>query len=312
MTKLKTNSKNSSNIDDFMLRVKKKEKTTLMKIGICPSSKKIPAKNFVFPIMDYLHKNNIEVFIDDELKDNFSLPVIEDSSEIDIFITLGGDGTLLYFMNKYANHKNALFTAVNFGSLGFMADIRIEEFEGYLNDLINKRYEVHKRVMVDAISPAKDLHSAVNDVVLHRGNIKSMVGLEVKIDGLYFNTFQSDGLIISTPTGSTAYSLASGGPIVDPSLNAFIITPICPHTLTTRPFVIQDSSVIEITSISESNPITITMDGLSSFELNPNETMTVKLSSRSFNLISFPEKDNSFYSILRKKLGWKGSNSYGR
>lgn len=280
-----------------------------MKIGICPSSKKAPAKNFVFPIMEYLHKQNIEVFIDDEVKEHFPLPTIDKSTQIDLFITLGGDGTLLYFVSKYKDRENAIFTAINFGSLGFMADIRIEEFEGYLFDLIEKKWQVQERIMLNAISPKKKEYFAVNDIVLHRGAIKSMVELEVTIDGQYFNTFQSDGLIISTPTGSTAYSLASGGPIMYPTLKAFVITPISPHALTTRPFVIPDSSIIEIKSILQSDhPITVTVDGLTSYSLEAEETTTLQLSKEKFKLITFPEKDNSFYSTLRKKLGWKGSH----
>ena len=277
-----------------------------MKIGICPSSVKAPAKNFVLPIMEYLHRNDIEVFIDDEVKDHFNLPLIQDTDDIDLFITLGGDGTLLYFVSKYRERKESVFTAINFGSLGFMADIRIEEFEGYLDDLIDKKWEAKERVMIDAISPAGKEHFAVNDVVLHRGSIKSMVELEVTIDGEYFNTFQADGLIISTPTGSTAYSLAAGGPIMYPTLRALVITPICPHALSTRPFVIPDNSIIEIKSISKTEGVTATIDGLTSFSLDPEQTTKILLSNKTFKLVSFPNKSNSFYSTLREKLGWKG------
>ncbi len=277
-----------------------------MRIGICPSYDKIPAKNFVFPIMEHLHRHNVEVFIDDEVKGLFPLPLIEKDTQIDLFITLGGDGTLLYFVSKYKNHKNALFTAINFGSLGFMADIRIEEFEGYLDDIISGKWKIHNRIMLDAVSPDGRTYFAVNDIVLHRGETKSMVELEVTIDGEYFNTFQSDGLIISTPTGSTAYSLAAGGPIIVPTLNVFVITPICPHTLTTRPFVIPDTSIIEIKSISKNSSITSTVDGLTSYQLEKDQITTLKKSPSTFNLIFFPGKDNSFYSTLRQKLGWKG------
>jgi NAD+ kinase len=277
-----------------------------MKIGICPSSIKAPAKNFVLPIADYLLRNNVEVFIDDGVKEHFTLPLITDTVEIDIFITLGGDGTLLHFVSKYKDREDAVFTAINFGSLGFMADIRIEEFEGYLDDLIQKKWKVEKRVMIDAISPKGKEYFAVNDVVLHRGSIKSMVELEVMIDGEYFNTFQADGLIISTPTGSTAYSLAAGGPIMYPTLHALVITPICPHALTTRPFVIPDNTVIEVKSLSKSEGVIANIDGLTSFSLGPDQTTRILLSKKTFKLISFPEKSNSFYSTLREKLGWKG------
>lgn len=277
-----------------------------MKIGICPSSVKAPAKNFVHPIMEHLHRYDIEVFVDDELKDSFPLPVITVDTEIDLFITLGGDGTLLYFVSKYSHRKNAVFTAINFGSLGFMADIRIEDFESYLDDIIQGHWKVQKRVMIDAIAPCGREYFAVNDIVLHRGSIKSMVELEVVIDGKYFNTFQSDGLIISTPTGSTAYSLAAGGPIMYPTLKALVISPICPHALTTRPFVIPDTSTIDITSVSQTEEVSVIVDGLTSFTLSPNEHTKIHLSKMTFNILTFPNKDNGFYSTLREKLGWKG------
>jgi NAD+ kinase len=277
-----------------------------MKIGICPSYDKAPAKNFVFPIMEYLHRNNVEVFIDDEVKELFPLPLIDKNTPIDIFITLGGDGTLLYFANKYKHHNNPVFTAINFGSLGFMADIRIEEFHGYLDDLIQGSYTVDQRIILEALSPVERKYSAINDIVLHRGETKSMVELQITIDGQYFNTFQSDGLIISTPTGSTAYNLAAGGPIIFPTLDVFAITPICPHTLTTRPFIIPGSSNIEIKSISKNSTIMTTVDGLTSYPLQKDQMTLIKKAPSLFNLISFPNKDNFFYSILRQKLGWKG------
>jgi NAD+ kinase len=279
-----------------------------MKIGICPSSKKDLPKDFVLCFISYLQKNNIPVFIDIESKQEYNLPIIEEKTDIDIFITFGGDGTLLHFVSKYIDREKAVFTAVNFGSLGFMADIQMEEFEGYLKDLILKKWTVENRIMLDAISPSNKKYFAVNDIVLHRGEIRNMVKLEVSIDNEYFNTFWSDGLIISTPNGSTAYSLAASGPILYPTLHAFVITPICPHTLMARPFVVPSSSKIEIKSISQKEPVTVTMDGLTSFQLEKEQLTHIELSNKTFKLISFTEKDTTFYSTLRKKLSWKGSH----
>lgn len=280
-----------------------------MKIGLCPSSKKAPAKNFVHPIVEYLHKHNIEVYIDDELKNSYPLPVIADDSRIDLFITLGGDGTLLYFADKYSHHTNAFFTAINFGSLGFMADILIEDYQSYLDQIINGKWESSERIMLKISCPDGKEYFGINDVVFHRGCIKSMVKLEITINDQYFNTFQSDGLIIATPTGSTAYSLAANGPIMDPKLDAFAITPICPHALTTRPFITQDSSIINVKSISQKDTITVTIDGIHTFLLDKDQTTTIELAEKTFKLIAFPEKRKSFYSTLREKLNWKGFNS---
>ena len=279
-----------------------------MKIGICPSSKKTLDKKSIEHIISSLRSHQIDVFIDEEAGEYFSLPIINEEEKIDIYMSLGGDGTLLYYISKYNHIEDSKFTAINFGHLGFMADIQMEEFDNYIEDIKNGKWRVDERIVLECITPDKLHKNSVNDVVFHRSNIKNMVHLEVSINNQYFNTFQADGLIISTPTGSsTAYSLSSGGPIVHPSLKAFVITPICPHTLTNRPFVIPDSSVIKVKSINKDDPVTVTIDGVSSFTLSNKDETTICLSTKTFKLISFHEKGNTFYSTLRTKLGWKGS-----
>ena len=248
------------------------------------------------------------MFIDEEAENSFSLPVINQKEKIDIYMSLGGDGTLLYYVSKYNHIEDSKFTAINFGHLGFMADIQMEEFNNYIQDIKNGKWKVDERIVLQCITPHKLEQNSVNDIVFHRSSIKNMVLLEVSINDQYFNTFQADGLIVSTPTGSTAYSLSSGGPIVHPSLKAFVITPICPHTLTNRPFVIPDSSVIKVKSINQNDPIAVTIDGVSSFTLSNKDEISIQLSPKTFKLISFHEKGNTFYSTLRTKLGWKGSH----
>lgn len=279
-----------------------------MKIGLCPSIKKYDAKIFIEPIAEYLTQGGASVYIDKDFEHLSSLPPIRLDSPIDIYMALGGDGTLLAYKHKYAHDEQALFTAVNLGTLGFMADVRISHYEAYLDDLLTKNFSVDERIMLQGTLPSGEIFHAVNDFVLHRGGIKNMIHLRIEIDGEYFNTFQSDGLIIATPTGSTAYSLAAGGPIMHPQLKSLVMTPIAAHTLTSRPFIAPQSSHISVEYLSSHGPIEVTFDGLHSFPLHLQEKLSLTISPRLFRLVSF-DKRHSFYSILRDKLHWSGQTS---
>lgn len=277
-----------------------------MKIALYPSLAKEDAKFHVKPISEFLTQKGVKLYLDDSCKGLLPLPLVQEADSIDIFIALGGDGTLLSCKQKYGHFKDALFTAVNLGSLGFMADIRIEDAELYFQDLLSGNFAVEERAMLKAISPTNETYHAVNDIVFHRGLIPNMITLKVEINGLAFNSFQADGLIIATPTGSTAYSLAAGGPILDSKLQALLITPICVHGLTNRPFVISPNDTIEVTYLSQHGPIQVTVDGLQHFSLNQHEKVVLKRSSRTFKLISY--KRHTLYETLRSKLHWSGSS----
>jgi NAD+ kinase len=168
-------------------------------------------------------------------------------------------------------------------------------------------YSIDERIMLEAITPNGQTVEAVNEIVIHRNQIKNMILLEVLIDDKYFNTFQTDGLIIATPTGSTAYSLAAGGPILDPSLKGFVLTPLCPHSLTSRPFVVPTESKIRVQYLSKHGEIEGISDGLRSFPIEYGEVTEIQLSAKTFKLISFIKR-HTFYSTLRSKLHWKGKS----
>ncbi len=276
-------------------------------IGICPSSSKTLAPQFIKPIAEIFAKHGFNIFIDSSYTGLADLPKMDISTPIDIYITLGGDGTLLAFKQKYSQNENALFTSVNLGSLGFMADVRMEDFELYLSDLIHGDYSVDERIMLAGKSPSGEEFLSINEFVVHRNTIKNMILLEVTINDKYFNTFHADGLIVATPTGSTAYSLAAGGPIIDPKLKAFVLTPLCPHSLTSRPFVTPIDSKIKIQYFSGHGPIEGISDGFKSFPIHYQEKVTLELSSKTFKLISFTKR-HTFYSTLRTKLHWKGKS----
>jgi len=145
---------------------------------------------------------------------------------------------------------------------------------------------------------------AVNEIVIHRASNPCLVDLAINVDEHYLNTFSADGVIISTPSGSTAYSLAAGGPIVTPELNALILTPICPHTISNRPIVLYPKNEITIEYKSNHAPVEITFDGFPCFSINAGEVITITLSQRLFRLVSMPGHD--YFSTLRNKLGWAG------
>lgn len=279
-----------------------------MNIGLCPSGKKHDAIKYVKPIANFLLKHHCKVFIDPESENPLSLPFITEEVKLDVIITLGGDGTLLYFKQKYAHLKHVKYTAVNLGSLGFMADVPVGQIETYLTDLVNHDYEVEHRIILKIKSPNQETLLAVNDLVLHRGSIRNMILLKVTIGADDFNTFQSDGLIISTPTGSSAYSLAAGGPLIHPTLSVIVLTPICPHTLTSRPCVVPIDNPIKIQYASTHGPIEAIVDGVNSFSILPQELTEITVSDESFQLITFPKR-STFYSNARSKLHWRGNNT---
>ena len=275
-------------------------------VGICPSTKKTAAHQFIMPIAKSLEKRGATVYIDEDFVDQINLPKLD--KEVDLIITLGGDGTLLYYKRKYASFKETIYTAANIGRLGFMADVHMEQFDDYFNDIFNQEYSVEERMMLQTLDPTKKSHAAVNDIVFHRGSNPSMIELKVSIDDVYFNTFQADGLIISTPTGSTAYTLAAGGPLVHPTIPAIIMTPICGHTLSSRPFVSHPNSVIDISLQSTKGPAEVTIDGIEHFLLEKDHSCQIKTHSETFKMLTYPKR-HSFFSTLRDKLHWRGMST---
>jgi NAD+ kinase len=211
---------------------------------------------------------------------------------------MGGDGTILRLCHRYG-HLNATIVGINLGYLGFMADIPVSDIYPSLADLLNGAYTVDHRLILEAGSM-----SAVNDIVIHRGKNYSLIELAIYVDSVYVNTFVADGIIIATPNGSTAYSLAAGGPILSPNLNAVVITPICPHTISNRPIVLTADQTIEIEYISPYDPIEVRADGLESISLKSKEKITVKRSSRTFNRAKLHRHE--YFSTLRSKLSWSG------
>lgn len=279
-----------------------------MKVGIAPSATKKESQQYVKPIAEFLQSEGVKVYIDSDSQDTHDLPVADKNILLDVLITLGGDGTLLFYRKKYHYLKDLIYTAVNLGSLGFMADVPVDDIETYLKDLKEKKYTVDKRIMLEGTTPQKQTFHAANDFVFHRGAITNMIQLKVTINNDPFNTFVGDGIILSTPTGSSAYSLACGGPLMHPNLKAFVLTTISGHTLTNRPFVIPADSVIRVEYMHDGDEeIDVIVDGIDSFPMKAGQVTELRASPDTFYLINYLR--HNFYHTVRLKLHWKGKSS---
>ncbi len=247
----------------------------------------------------------VQVFTENEQAKKFKIPPLTDENEdeIDFLITMGGDGTILQYAHKY-HHLNKPLLGINLGHLGFMADVPIADLTPSLEDLLSGRYTIENRITLEGHFELTKNVNAINDFVIHRAKNPSLIELSIYLDDVYVNTFEADGVIIATPNGSTAYSLAAGGPILSPSLDGIVITPICPHTISNRPLVLTSGHTIKVTYLSESDPVEVVADGLKTFPLSFNETFVIRKSNKTFKLINLSRRD--YFSTLRTKLGWSG------
>ena len=220
----------------------------------------------------------------------------------DLIVVLGGDGTMLGTARMIGDASIPVL-GINHGSLGYLTDFRIEEMFPALESVLRGEYEIDRRVMLDIYHRGKERSSRVlNDVVINKAALARIIEIEVKLDGLFVNSFRADGLIVATPTGSTAYNLSAGGPIIYPSMNAIVLTPICPFTLTNRPIVVPDTSEIELTVKNENEGVILSLDGQTGLEIEAGETVSIRKSSVTFDL--FQPANRNYFDVLRNKLKW--------
>src|SRR5688572_1463279 len=223
----------------------------------------------------------------------------------DLCVVVGGDGTLLAAARLMGDHQLPIL-AINYGGLGFLTEVTRDEMYPALEGVLSGKLVTHSRMMMD-IAVQRDgevvgNYKALNDAVIHKGTLARIIELEARVDRQYVSMFRSDGLILSTPTGSTAYNVSAGGPIVYPAMAAIIMTPISSHTLTNRPLVLPPESQIEVTLRSVPDDVYVTVDGQVGTKLNANDHVTVRKSNRHVQLIAPAGKD--FFDVLRDKLKW--------
>ncbi|MCY7376153.1 MAG: NAD(+)/NADH kinase [Pyrinomonadaceae bacterium] len=240
--------------------------------------------------------------------ENCSIKVVElekFQTQADLIVVLGGDGTMISTA-RLTGMREILVLGINYGSLGYLTEFRIEEMFDALEMIINGKYDIDSRVMLD-VEHTRDGEiigrgRVLNDVVINKAALARIIEVEVKLDNLFVNSFRADGLIVSTPTGSTAYSLSAGGPILYPSMNALVLTPICPFTLSNRPIVVPDDAVIEINLKNENEGVVLTLDGQIGYQMKTGDTVSIRKSTTNFNLVQPPNRN--YFDVLRNKLKW--------
>lgn len=223
----------------------------------------------------------------------------------DLVVVLGGDGTMIAAARLIGDGE-PLVLGINYGSLGYLTDFRFEEMLPALEAIFDGDCEIDRRVMLDAEHWRNDellsTDRVLNDVVINKAALARIIEIEVSLNDLAVNTYRADGLIVATPTGSTAYNLSAGGPIVYPSMNAVVLTPICPFTLTNRPIVVPDHATIELKLHDENEGVVLSLDGQTGYPMRARDAVRIRKSSATLNLVQ--PTNRNYFDVLRDKLKW--------
>ncbi len=262
------------------------------------------------PLAAWLRGRKIEVFVDKETEEgigfNGAVLAREQLAEkVELLVVLGGDGTLLSAARALRGLQVPIL-AVNLGGLGFLTTVTLDELYPLLEQILAGEHRTIERMMLEAEilrrGKAAERQTALNEAVANKAALARMLDFDVFVDRHHVGRYRADGIIVATPTGSTAYSLAAGGPIVQPDLDAFVITPICPHMLTNRPLVIPDTSRVELDFTPADEPVYLTLDGQIGFQLEPKDHVVITKSSAKVKFVRPPRK--TYYEVLRSKLRW--------
>jgi NAD+ kinase len=261
-------------------------------------------------LVEWLQARKIETYVDKETEDCIGRRAIcvardEMGAKVGLLIVLGGDGTLLSAARALGGHKVPIL-AVNLGGLGFLSSVALSELYPVLEQVLAGEHKTSERMMLEAeiFRNGQPIFKdrALNDAVANKGALSRMLDFDVYVDRDHVGRYRADGLIVATPTGSTAYSLAAGGPVVHPDLDAFVITPICPHMLTNRPVVIPGTARVEIDFAPVEDPVYLTLDGQVGFQLEPSDRILITKSAS--KLIYYRPPQKTYFEILRSKLRW--------
>lgn len=283
----------------------------MKRIGIIAKQNKPEAVAISRQLIQWLKPKGVEVYLEEvlgkavNLNSQTTVKREEIPAHVEMIIVLGGDGTLLSVARLVGHHQVPIL-GVNLGGLGFLTEITLDELYQVLDRVLLGDFKADERVVLNTavIRRGERLTEfmVLNDAVINKGALARIIDLETTINGEYLTTFKSDGLIISTPTGSTAYNLSAGGPIVYPSLHCIIITPICPHTLTNRPIMIPDDVVVRAILKSKQQEVVLTLDGQQGFVLEFEDVVEVKKAEGKILLIKSPYRH--YFELLREKLKW--------
>jgi NAD+ kinase len=280
-------------------------------IGLAAKTTAPSALQYAQQIAGDLRGRGLNVIFDEDTAQHLdgtyeAAPKPELGRHSDLLITFGGDGTLLSVARHAPEHVPII--GVNMGTLGFLTEIRVEEFPEVLDRVLDGNYFVEPRVTfsVSVSGPNHDSshrYRVLNDVAINKSAVARIIEMRVSVAGLFVSTFRGDGLIVATPTGSTAYNLSAGGPIIYPTMGAVVITPICPHMLTNRPIVLPDELDIEISlATPDARDIYLTLDGQEGFPMTDQDRVCVRKSEERVLLVQSPDKN--YCDVLRNKLKW--------
>jgi NAD+ kinase len=237
------------------------------------------------------------------------LPIKRVAEKAELLVVLGGDGTLLNVAGQLGDAIKPIF-GINVGSLGFLTCVNSSAYREAVESIARDRITFSRRTLLDVTIRGADKPAArnlaLNDAVFGRGEESRLIRLSARLDGEPLTEFNADGLIVATPTGSTAYSLSAGGPILAPESGVLVITPICPHVLTNRSIIVAESSLIEIEATERDYPVFLSVDGRESVRLKTGVVVAIRKSKTTLQLAALP--DMSFFSVVRQKLKWSGSN----
>ena len=283
------------------------------RIGIIANTNKEGAAKVVAQLLERFAEHNVECRMNAETAelvgrdDQFS--VVELMDHIDVVVLLGGDGTILHFVEA-VGPKVKPIAAINIGTLGFLTLATSEAVDEVVELLVRGDYQMSQRAgmavrLYESGELVQECH-AMNEVTVGRGDVSRLVRIRARINGEFLTRFSGDGLIIATPTGSTAYSLSAGGPVIEPHAAVFLLTPVCPHSLSSRPIVVSQASVIELEAPEQRDPVFMTVDGQDVHPVGKKSRIEIRRAEFTVPLVI--SQDHSFFAVLRKKLDWSGSN----
>ncbi len=283
-------------------------------IGVIANPTKRESGKGLERVIKKLSQYRVKVFVDEEScrlvnKEVCSTVKVIDRllmpDKVDLILVLGGDGTFLT-VAKLVDKKPVPILGINFGTLGFLTEISIDEIEECIDRLMAGEFTIENRPVIRVKVVRKNGHvfiyRCVNETAIKRDTLARIIEVDMFADGQYLTTFRGDGVIVATPTGSTAYSLSAGGPIIYPTLNAMLITPICPHTLTMRPLVLKGETCISISLKTESENVMVIFDGQEGIELRVGDLIEITRSPYDLLILRDPKK--SYFETLREKLKW--------
>ncbi len=279
-------------------------------IGLIAHTKKKGVAELVQAVVKEFEQAKMSILIEKEtaalIRRESNGNVSELAAKADLLVVLGGDGTILNVAGQLGEAIKPIF-GINVGSLGFLTCASSTDYRGAVKHIAEGRIAFSDRALLDVRVPGQDASIiGLNDAVFSRGEISRLIRLRAKVNGEALTEFNADGLIVATPTGSTAYSLSAGGPIMAPESGVFVITPICPHVLTNRSIIVGDNSIIDIEATERDYPVYLTVDGRDPIRIDPGASVTLRKAAKSLPLAVMPEV--SFFGVVRQKLKWSGSN----